>query len=266
MEEHSGRYDDFANFLNDNGYNVYCLDYYGQGRNVTEGGEKLGCVPKSAFRKFVYTLYEEVRKIKISTLPVYLFGHSMGSFLVQDFMQRFGGHVDKVILSGTNGKDFLNSIAYFIAKVTVHKRGYDKPSKLLAGLAIGGYQRSVKNRKHKNDWLSTNEENVIRYDEDPLSGMGSSKGFYREMLKGIVRLPKRRFMIKIPHQLPVLLIAGKEDPVGHKGKGVLKLAKAYKKAGLKNVEVKLYDGMRHEVLNETNNELVYTDILNFLKD
>ncbi|MGI6644762.1 MAG: alpha/beta fold hydrolase [Bacilli bacterium] len=265
MEEHSVRYDDFATFLNENGYNVYCLDYYGQGRNVIEGGENLGEVPQSAFRKYVYTLYEMIKRIKISILPVYLLGHSMGSFHVQDFMQRFGGHVDKVILSGTNGKDFLANIGYFLARITTPKRSYNKKSKFIAQIALGNYQRSVKNRKTKSDWISTDEEVVAKYEADPLSGKGSTKGFYKEMLKGIVRLPKKKFMIKIPKQLPVLLIAGQDDPVGHYGKGVKKLAKAYEKVGLKNVTVHIYPNMRHEVLNEIGNEQVYQDVLEFLK-
>ncbi len=265
MEEHSGRYDDFAKFLNKNGYNVYCLDFYGQGQNVTKGGEKLGCVPRSAFRKYVTTLYEMILKIKVSTLPVYLFGHSMGSFHVQDYIQRYGAHIDKAVLSGTNGKDILSKMGFWISKLVVTKKNYNNPSKFLASLAIGAYQKSVKDRKYDSDWISHDEEIVRKYEEDQLSGKGSSNGFYFEMLKGINRLPKKQFILKIPHRLPILLIAGDQDPVGHYGKGVLKLEKAYRKVGLIDVQTIIYEGKRHEVLNEFGRDKVYDDVLAFLK-
>jgi alpha-beta hydrolase superfamily lysophospholipase len=85
------------------------------------------------------------------------------------------------------------------------------------------------------------------------------------MLKGINRLPKKQFMLKIPHRLPILLIAGDQDPVGHYGKGVLKLEKAYRKVGLLDVNTIIYEGKRHEVLNEIGRDKVYEDVLAFLK-
>ncbi|MGI6713967.1 MAG: alpha/beta fold hydrolase [Bacilli bacterium] len=265
MEEHSGRYAHFAEFLNQQGYSVFSLDYYGQGMNVEVGGHKLGCVPESAFRKFVYTIDELVQKLWVSSVPVYLIGHSMGSFILQDYAQRFGNHVDKIVLVGTNGPMFAVKLGYFLARLTVWKKHYDRPSKLLSNLVFGAYQKSIKDRKNIHDWLSYNEENVHAYSEDPLCGAGSSKGFYREFFKGLNRLYRKKFLAKINPDLPILITAGQEDPVGRHGKGIEALVKIYEKFGLRHVEHKLYPKMRHEVLNENGKEEVYNDILAFLK-
>jgi len=265
MEEHTGRYNDFAQFLNNQGYSVFSLDYYGQGMNVEVGEQKLGCVPESAFRKFIYTIDELVQKLRASSVPIYLIGHSMGSFMLQDYAQRFGKHVDKIVLTGTNGPMFTAKLGYLIARMTVTKKSYDKKSKLLAALAIGSYQKSVKNHKDINEWISFNPDNVAAYTADPLAGKGSSKGFYREFLKGLNRLYRKKFLAKIEKDFPILILAGAEDPVGGKGQGIKKLVDVYQKQGLKNVEHKLYTNMRHEILNEVGKEEVYQDIATFLK-
>ena len=268
MEEHSLRYDNFANFLNDNGYNVYCVDHYGQGENANEP-EELGVWPVSGFSKTVKNTDELVEKLRVSVLPTYLFGHSMGSFIVQDYIQRYTEHVNKVILSGTNGPNKLMiSIGYFLSRLLVNKKNRKKPSKFLRNLMLGPYTSAIKNHKTKTDWLSVNEENVRRYNEDPKCGfLYESKGsFYREFLKGLNRLHKTKFMRKIRQDMSILLIAGEGDPVGNMSKGPLKLAKLYKKLGIKDVQTIIYPNMRHEVLNETDNKKVYADVLAFLKE
>lgn len=264
MEEHSGRYAHLAEFLNKQGMSVFCLDYYGQGMNVEVGGQKLGCVPESAFRKFVYTIDELVQKLWVSAVPVYLIGHSMGSFILQDYAQRFGNHVDKIVLVGTNGPMFTIKLGYLLARLTVFKKIYDQPAKLLSNLVFGAYQKSIKDRESIHDWLSYNKDNVHAYEEDPLCGAGSSKGFYREFFKGLNRLYRKKFLSKINKDLPILVIAGEEDPVGRHGKGVLKLVQVYEKLGLNHLEHKLYPKMRHEILNENGKEEVYQDVLTFL--
>ena len=268
MEEHSIRYDNFANFLNENGYNVYCVDHYGQGENANEPGD-LGVWPISGFSKTVKNTDELVEKLRVSVLPTYLFGHSMGSFIIQDYIQRYTEHVNKVILCGTNGPNkVMISIGYFLSRLLVNKKNRKEPSKFLRNLMLGPYTAAIKNHKTKTDWLSVNEDNVRRYNEDPKCGFlyESKKSFYREFLKGLNRLHKTKFMRKIRQDMSILLIAGAEDPVGNKSKGPLKLAKLYKRLGIKDVQTIIYPNMRHEILNETDNERVYADILAFLKE
>jgi len=264
MEEHSSRYDDFAKFLNTNGYNVYCLDHFGQGQNAASVSE-LGFFPKSGFRIMVETFDELVAKLRISCRPTYIFGHSMGSFIVQDYIQRHSDHVEKAIICGSNGPDFMVKIGYQLARLLVGKKGYTKKSKFFNSLVFGGYNNQIPHAKTEFDWLSYNQDNVLKYVADPYTGYGSTGGFYREFLKGLNRLYKKKFLAKIRKDIPILMISGAEDPVGHNGKGVKKLKAVYDKYGLKDTSVILYPKMRHEILNELDHQKVYDDILAFLK-
>lgn len=267
MAETAIRYDDFANFLNKNGYDVFCIDHYGQGLNCpTE--DMLGHVPPSFFSRSVKDIDSLVTKCRVSCLPTYIFAHSMGSFMLQDYIQRFTEHVNKVIICGTDGPNdkLLFWAGYTIARLTVHKKNREKPGTFLNKLSFGSYNNHFKPTRTEYDWLSKNEENVDKYIADPYCGFMPSKGFYREFLKGNNRLFKRRFITKIRKDMSVLLIAGKDDPVGAYGKGPTALAKLYKKLGLQDVQLKLYDGLRHEILNEKEHQMVYDDILSFLKE
>ena len=266
MEETSYRYDDFAKFLNKNGYNVYCIDHYGQGESVVEISQ-LGIVPRSFFSKCVRVLDDVAKKYAIKDKPFIIFGHSMGSFMVQDYIQRYNKRPSKAIIMGTNGPNakLLFAMGYPLARLVAKLRGENKQAKFLANMAVGAYAKSVKNRKTDCDWLSYNEENVNRYLEDPKCGHPSSNGFYRELLKGNHRLYRKKFLAKINKDLPILVTSGIDDPVGAFGKGPTALVKLYHKLGIKNAELKLYDHMRHEILNEKDNKKVYNDILEFIK-
>lgn len=266
MAEHAIRYDEFANFLNDNGYNVYCIDHYGQG--LTAGSEeKCGIVPNSFFSKSVKDIDDLVTRLRASLLPTYIFAHSMGSFMLQDYIQRYTAHVNKVVICGTNGPNakLLFRFGYLVTKLLVHKKNRLDKGDFFDKLSFGGYNKRIKPQRTKFDWLSVNEENVDKYIADPYCGFIPTKGFFREFLKGNDRLYKRKFLKKIRKDMSVLLIAGEEDPVGAYGKGPKKLQKLYNKLGLEDVQLKLYPGLRHEILNEKEHEAIYKDILKFLK-
>ena len=266
MEEASYRYDDFAKFLNKNNYNVYCIDHYGQGESAVDESQ-LGIVPRSFFSKCVRVLDDVAKKYAIKDKPFIIFGHSMGSFMVQDFIQRYNKRPTKAIIMGTNGPNAkaLYGLGYQLARFVAKCAGEDKEAKFLKSMAVGAYAKSVKDRKTDCDWLSYNVENVNRYIEDPKCGHPSSNGFYRELLKGNHRLYRKKFLAKINKDLPILVTAGVDDPVGAFGKGPKALVDLYHKLGIKNAELKLYDHMRHEILNEDDKLTVYNDILNFIK-
>lgn len=263
MEEHTSRYDDFARFLNDNGFSVHSFDYFGQGENVVSKEQVLGQVPVNAFKLYTDALGLYISQIK-KELKLYVIGHSMGSFLAQELAQTYSDNIDKLVIVGSNGPDPLLKIGYLLASLTVNKKNWNETSKFLASMAVGAYGKSIKDRKTDVDWLSYNEENVKRYIADPLSGIPSSKGFYKELLRGTSRLYKRKNVVNIRFDLPIYIVAGKDDPVGKRGKGVVKLFKMYQKLGFKKVKMHVYAGMRHEILNESDKARVYKDILNFL--
>lgn len=263
MQETAERYDDFAKFLNENNYDVFCIDHYGQGLNIKDGDVR-GIWPKSGFSKMVKTFGCLESELKKTGLPIYIFAHSMGSFMAQDYIQRFHDKVNKVVLCGTDYAEVaLMGFAYALSKTMVHKNNYDLPNAKLAGLVTGPFAKAVKNKKTDFDWLSYNTENVQKYIDNPKCGFIATGGFYREFLKGMARLCKGKFMHKLRKNTSIYIIAGKEDPVGHMGKGPTKLYNKYKKLGIKDVTLKLYDHMRHEILNENNHEIVYKDVLDF---
>ena len=264
MQETAERYDDFALFLNKNNFDVYCIDHYGQGLNIKDF-DVPGVWPTSGFSKSVKTFGELDFKLIRTGLPVYIFAHSMGSFMAQEYLQRFHDRANKVILCGSDyASPFLMSFAYRLAKHLVPHNKSDLPNKTLANLVTGSFSKAVKDSKTEFDWLSYNEENVKKYIADPKCGFVATGGFYREFLKGMRRLSKKKFISKIRKTSSIFIIAGEEDPVGHNGKGPKKLFKMYKRLGIEDVTLKLYPNMRHEILNELNNDIVYQDILNFL--
>lgn len=266
MEEYAERYDDFAKYLNSQHFNVYSLDYYGQGENV-EDLSNLGIVPRSFFSKSVRILDDLIKKYRIKNKPVVVFGHSMGSFIIQDYIQRYPKNATHAIIMGSNGDNAKASYSfgYQLARLICKIKGEEKPAKFLKSLAIGKYTKSIKNRKTDCDWLSYNEENVQKYINDPKCGHPSSNGFYRELIKGNHRLYKKKFLLKISHDVKILIASGERDPVGLNGKGPKALEKMYKKLGVKNVSLHLYKNMRHEILKEKEHQKVYEDIIKFIK-
>ena len=265
MEETSIRYDEFAKYLNNEGFDVYCIDSFGQGENVLPDLSNLGVWPTSGFRKQVQVVDALVKKLRITCIPTFIFSHSMGSFLAQDYIQRYTHHVSKVVLCGSSGKNPATGIGYTLAKLIVNKKNQYEKAKLLNKLMFGNFNKGIQNPRTPYDWLSFNEANVDKYIADPLCGFGPNNSFCLEFLKGLNRLYKRKFLEKIRKDLDLFIICGEGDPVSQYGKGVEKLDKMYKKLHLTNVSTKVYPNMRHEILQENNREEVFKDIADFFK-
>jgi len=257
MAEHSKRYNDFAMFLNKNNYSVYCLDHYGQGNN----GE-LGKPGENYFFKMIETVKELAILLKNEyNLPIFLFAHSMGSFVTQGVIEKYSNEFDKVVLCGSNGKTINFKIANMLAHLLVNKRNYNKESHLLAKLSIGAFEKKFI-LEGNNAWISKSKKNVETYESDPFCGYKCSNGFYYEFFKGLASLHNKKRLLNINKNLAVLIIGGDKDPVGNMGKGLIKLDEEYRKYGI-NTKLILYKGLRHEILNEDEKEVIYTDILNF---
>ena len=266
MEEHSSRYDEFAQYLNKEGFNVYCIDTYGQGENVLPDHSNLGIWPTSGFRKQVQAVDALVEKLRISCRPTFIFSHSMGSFMCQDYIQRYTEHVSKVVLCGSGAKNPAVPIGYQLARLIVNKKNRNKKAGLLNKLMFGNFNKRIKNPRTPFDWLSVNQENVDKYIADPLCGFGPTNGFCYEFVKGMNRLHKKKFLRKIRKDLDIFIISGSEDPVTGYAKSVGKLQQMYLKLGVKNVQTKVYQGLRHEILNEDSREEVYKDVVRFFKE
>lgn len=268
MAEHAERYADFAKFMNQNGFAVYANNHRGH-KNTAKTDADIGFF---AHENGWQTVTDDLRILteKIQTeqknLPIFMIGHSMGSMLIRTYITKYHNKISGVVLSGTSGEaGFMVKAGKFLAKTIGAIYGKKTPSKFLNALSFGAFNKPFKPNRTLFDWLSRDNEQVDKYINDPFCGAIFTNRFFYDMLSGLDYLSKTENIQKIDKNLPIFLIAGDADPVGDFGKGVKKVFEAYKNVGIKNLELKLYAEGRHEILNETNRQEVYNDILKFLK-
>lgn len=267
MQEHSERYDHLARYLNDFGISVYVLDAVGQGLNAPRPEDQQKWF-KGAFDTNVSAAHQKVMELKEETkLPTFIMGHSMGSFMTQRYLELFPDSADKVVIWSSNGPRRMKmACAYMLASILTNKRNWDKPSKFISNASFGPYARTVKNRKTDVDWLSYDEENVKDYIADPYCGAENTHGFWKEFLRGMNEIYKKKNLKKVSKNEKILIVAGEEDPVGEMGKGPRRLKEMYEKLGVSNVTIFMFPHMRHEIHNETEKHLVYKVLSDFLID
>lgn len=266
MAEHAGRYAQLAEYLNSYGYIVYAGDHRGHGK-TEECEENLGYIGRDGFNAIVEDkhLIQEHMQLKYPQLPMLILGHSFGSFVAQEYILRYGKELKGAVLCGSAAQKGTMVLAgRAISSVEKTLFGEKKPDKLLDSLSFGSYNKRIRDKEHKFAWLNTQSAEVKKYEEDPFCGMVCTTGFYYYMFKGLARLYDKERLDKIPKNLPIYIISGEEDPVGGYGRLVKELYKTYMKAGINNVNMKLYSGARHELLLEADKEEVYKDLLNWL--
>jgi alpha-beta hydrolase superfamily lysophospholipase len=267
--EHSKRYADFASFLTDNGYIVYSSDLRGHGLSI-KNKEDLGFFAENnGWSMLVEDIYELTRFIRKEHkgLKLIMLGHSMGSFLARNYVVVHGTEIDGLIATGTahNPKIILR-LGNLLAKRDIKKNGSRNRSMLLNKMSYDSFSNQFKPIRTKQDWLTRDAAIVDKYIEDDLCGYVFTSSAFRDMFDGLLFITDRNNMAKTPKDLPVLLLSGKKDPVGGNGKMVDKAYEEYKKAGLTNIQMKLYEDMRHEILNEIGKEEVYEDILAWINN
>lgn len=266
MVEHSARYREFAKFLNEHNYIVYSNDHRGHGKTA-DNTDELGYIGEDGFNKIVEDEYQITKLIqkKHSGFPITILGHSFGSFIAQEYIIRYGNQINGVILSGSavrTGADvFAGKVLSSIGKYIFGER---KKAHFINYLAFYNYNKGIQNCKSKNQWLSSDENEVKKYDEDQFCGVICSIGFYYNFFRGISNLYKNERLAKIPKGLPIFIVSGKQDPVGKYGELVRKLYNIYIRLGIRNVKLKLYENRRHELLNELDKHEVYNEILEWV--
>lgn len=261
MAEHSARYDDFAQFLNSKGYIVVMNDHRGHG--LTAEKDSLGYEEGDMWTNNVKDQIAILNYCKEKYgLPLFMMGHSYGSFITQAVIEEHPD-VKGFIVCGSN---YIKGISYSLCKVIAHNmcrnKGGRYPAQLIVKLSFSQYEKKFPG---SNMWLNRDADAVKKYNEDAGCGFVCSANFYRTFMEGITKLYKKEYYKAIDASKPLLLIAGSQDPVGVYGKGVKKLEKFYlKKVNMQDVATNLYDGARHEILNETCKQEVYDDVANWL--
>lgn len=269
MAEHAGRYDRFARALTREGFGVFANDHISHGKTATSL-EQIGLPSKE--NTFFHTMRNmakltDIMRDDYPSAPVFLFGHSMGSFLTQAYMARYGKGLKGVILSATMGDNFpATQAGIVLSSINSFVFGRNNRSKLLNYLAFGAFNNDFIPARTAFDWLSSDPAEVDKYIHDPFCGGVISVGFFHDLFIGIEWMHRRAVQNNIPRDLPIYLISGDKDPVGMRTKSVKKLAVSYRKLKIQDVAVRFYPEGRHESLNEINREEVTQDIINWLKD
>ena len=268
VAEYADRYDPFASFLCEQGFLVVANDHLGHGQSVLKGTRPMYFGPKGSWSFVVddlHSLHGQTRK-KFPDLPYFLLGHSMGSFLARTHLIRYPGAVDAAVLMGTGQMTpAMVRLGLLIANIYGRQTGWDQPNHIVDRLAFGSYNAVFAPNRTSHDWLSVDTANVDAFLADPLCVLKPSIGMFREMLYGIKFITNQKNVEKMDRGTPVLFVSGEMDPVGDCGKGVLRAADSFRKAGLTTVDVKLYPELRHEILNEACKEDVYRDVLAWLE-
>jgi len=265
MCEHAARYARFAEALTREGYLVYAQDLRAHGK--TAGSiESLGYAGRDGFNQMVVDIKQlnDILKKENPGLPVFLFGHSFGSFLSQAYIAQYGNTLKGAVLSGTAGKQSLLNLGIIIALMQMFIFGPKFKSKLLHTMTFGDYNKPFKPNRTLSDWLSRDKAEVDKYVNDPYCGTISSVGLFYDLFHGLKYIHKEKTMKNIPENLPVYIFGGDHDPVGKNGVSLLQLVDMYKDLGIKDLTYKLYKDGRHEMLNEINRDEVMRDVINWL--
>lgn len=274
MAEHALRYRRLAEKLTSAGIEVWACDQRGHGKTAnldindpSRGGLLGHCANGYSFAlvtKDIFAINSEIQKIGV---PVFLLGHSWGSFIVQNYIEEYANEpkVNGCILSGTKGPgDFMVKIGKPVLTLLALLRGQKNGSKLAKAMADGQYNNPFKPNRTEFDWLSRDEEEVDRYITDPFCGILCSSGFYRDLTRILNKIHRDENLEKISRTLPMYVFCGSGDPVGAMGTSPTALVNAYRNLGITDLEFVLYPGARHETLNETNREEVMDNLLSWI--
>lgn len=267
IAERVERYDDFARYLNALGYLVVAEDHMGHGGSIGENGVR------GYFHGGWFTAVDDTYKLMQDTmkenpgLPYVLFGHSMGSFMGRTILAKYpDSGIAAAVICGTGWQPtFALPVLIKVLDGMCKKNGEETPDEKLDNMIFGGYNKHIPDARTPKDWLTRDDKIVDAYVADPLCGFVASCGLLRDMMQGIYYIQQTKHLKQMKSHLPVLFIAGGEDPVGSYGKGVEQAASNFRKAGMVNVACKIYPECRHEILNELNRQEVYEDVVKWLE-
>ena len=261
MAEHGERYEEMASYLCSKGFAVVVDDHIGHGKSV-KSDDDLGYFGElNGWNSFVEDekSVTDLMKKEFPGLPIVFYGHSMGSFIGREYIRRYGSDetIKCAIICGTSGKNPAASIAIKLADTVAKIKGSRYKSEFINSLAFGTYNKQIASPRTAFDWLTHDEKIVDDYIADKYCGYLFTAVGYRDLFTILNTVSSKKCFEATDKNLPILLTAGEEDPVGAYGKGVKEVYNRYLEAGVKDVTIKLWPGMRHEIHNEPARQEVY---------
>lgn len=262
MAEHSIRYEDFGEFLASQGIAFCICDHIGHGKSINSDEDLGYFAKKDGWKNLVEDAakFTGIMKEKYKNTPYFLAGHSMGSFVARSYISMHNNLVDGAIIIGTGNATPTVALGTFIARTIALFKGDHHRSKMLDNLSFGNYTKKIDNVRTSFDWLTRDQNHVDKYIADPFCGFLFTTGGFKDISLMMRFVSSKQWADSIKKSMPVFVISGDADPVGEYGVGVKKVVSLLQDSGVKDVTMKLYPGGRHEILNETNYNDVYTDI------
>lgn len=268
MVEYIQRYDDFARCLTQRGFLVTGHDHLGHGGSIRTKEDYGYFAEQDANATVLADVHRltQLTKEAYPGLPYFLLGHSMGSFYARQYLCQYGQELDGAIIMGTGCQPrMLVRAGKLLTSLVAAVKGWHHRSKLVTSVAFGSYNKRFEPVRTPKDWLTRDEAIVDAYIADERSSFIFTLNAYYAMFTGIGRLYDKTLLARMPKDLPIFFVAGEEDPVGDFGKGVCRAAQMCRDAGLTKVDLKLYPGDRHEILNELDRQNVYGDLAQWLE-
>ena len=267
LAEHAKRYALTAQSLCEHGFAVAAHDHLGHGGSAATE-DHFGFFHETRGWDIVL---EDLKKnislarTEIPGIPVFLLGHSMGSFLARACMADGSLELAGVVLSGTAGDPGLpGKVGAWLAGRISKRKGARHRSTFLDWLVFGAYNARIPGPSTKFDWISRDRQTVEAYIADPACGFPLSAKMFQDFLSGLISVSGRRWFRSVAPEMPVYLIAGSEDPVGNYGKGVRQVYHQLRRAGLGKIDLRIYPGARHEIFQEINRAEVWDDLVRWL--
>ncbi len=266
MCEYIERYEDFADFLCGNGIAVCGNDHLGHGNSVSSDDELGYFAPEMGWTFLPKDLHRmtAIMQEEYGDLPYIMFGHSMGSFAARAYAAKYGRCLDGLILCGTSGGESAADAGLALAKSLSAVKGDHCRSEKIQQMLFGVSNFKVEEKRTEFDWVSRDKEIVAKYMLDPKCNFTFTVRGYYDLIMLLEYVSSEDWADKIRKHLPIFLISGDMDPVGGYGKGVRKVYERLTEAGVENVGMKLYEGARHELINEINRSEVYGDVLDWI--
>lgn len=267
MSEYGQRYEKFAQYLCKKGFVVITYDHRGHG-STCSSEEDLGFFDsEDGWLKLIedaHFITDVVKKEYPPDVPFIIFGHSMGSLVARSYLKRYDYELNGLILSGAPNYQGAAPLGIMLAKHLAKKHGEKARTPILEELATGQFAKKFEGGKTKFDWLSKNPENVEAYINDPLCGFPFTNKGYEDLFRLMCDMHKIKGWNCTNKELPIFFIAGEDDPCTGGNKGLLNSINRLKKVGYTNLAQLVYPELRHEILNEKEQDVIYEDIYRWI--